>query len=49
MQTLEAYIEITQDCKTEEDLFRQFDIFVGSYGVDVSTYHCPSSYKMAQT
>ena len=39
MQTLEAYIEITQDCKTEEDLFRQFDIFVGSYGVDVSTYH----------
>ena len=39
MQTLEAYIETTQDCKTEENLFRQFDIFVGSYGVDVSTYH----------
>lgn len=39
MQTLEAYIETTQDCKTEENLFRQFDIYVGSYGVDVSTYH----------
>ncbi len=39
MRSLEKYIEITQHCETEEDLFRQFDIFVGSYGVDVSTYH----------
>jgi DNA-binding CsgD family transcriptional regulator len=39
MQTLETYIEATQACSSEEDLFRQFDIFVGSYGVDVSSYH----------
>ena len=39
MRSLEKYIETTQHCETEEDLFRQFDIFVGSYGVDVSTYH----------
>lgn len=39
MQTLETYIEATQACATEEELFRQFDIFVGSYGVDVSSYH----------
>lgn len=39
MLTLEKYIETTQVCETEEELFRQFDIFVGSYGVDVSSYH----------
>jgi len=39
MQTLEDYIERTQACGSEEELFRQFDIFVGSYGVDVSSYH----------
>ncbi len=39
MPSLEDYIETTQNCTTEEGLFRQFDIFVGSYGVDVSTYH----------
>lgn len=39
MQTLENYIETTQNCETEENLFRHFDIFVGSYGVDVSSYH----------
>lgn len=42
MQTLESYIEATQACETEEDLFRRFDIFVGSYGVDVSSYHIVS-------
>ena len=39
MQTLEDYIERTQACGSEEELFRQFDMFVGSYGVDVSSYH----------
>lgn len=39
MLTLEGYIERTQACETEEDLFRQFDIFVGSFGIDVSSYH----------
>lgn len=39
MQTLETYIEVTQNCETEEALFRQFDIFVASYGADVSSYH----------
>lgn len=39
MGQLKAYIEATQRCETEEDLFRQFDIFVGRYGVDVSSYH----------
>ncbi len=39
MQTLEVYIERTQACETEEELFRQFDIFVGGYGIDVSSYH----------
>lgn len=42
MHTLERYIETTQACETEEDLFRQFDIFVGSFGVDVSSYHIVS-------
>ncbi len=39
MAQLEDYIAETQDCATEEALFRQFDIFVGRYGVDVSSYH----------
>ena len=39
MLTLEGYIERTQACTSEEELFRQFDIFVGSYSVDVSSYH----------
>jgi len=39
MQSLENYIERTQACESEEQLFRQFDIFVGRYGVDVSSYH----------
>lgn len=39
MQTLEDYIEQTQGCGSEEALFRQFDIFIGSHGVDVSSYH----------
>lgn len=39
MLTLESYIEHTQACETEEALFRQFDIFVGSFGIDVSSYH----------
>ena len=39
MPSLENYIETTQNCETEEALFRQFDIYVGSFGFDVSTYH----------
>ena len=39
MHSLEEYIERTQACRTEEELFKQFDIFVGSYGIDVSSYH----------
>jgi len=39
MQTLEDFIERTQTCGSEEGLFRRFDIFVRSYGIDVSSYH----------
>lgn len=39
MRSLDGYIEISIACETEEALFRQFDIFVGQYGIDVSSYH----------
>ena len=39
MASLEEYIEHTQACTSVDALFRYFDIFVGSYGVDVSSYH----------
>lgn len=42
MASLEEYIERTQDSKTADDLFQQFDIFVGQFGVDVSSYHIVS-------
>lgn len=42
MASLEDYIERTQKCISVDDLFRQFDIFVGRYGVDVSSYHIVS-------
>lgn len=42
MTSLEDYIERTQACISVDDLFRQFDIFVGQYGVDVSSYHIVS-------
>lgn len=36
--TLESYIEHTQACETEEDLFRQFDLFADDYGIDTCVY-----------
>ncbi|MEO1643134.1 MAG: autoinducer binding domain-containing protein [Pseudomonadota bacterium] len=42
MTSLEDYIERTQACISVDDLFRQFDIFVGQFGVDVSSYHIVS-------
>ncbi len=39
MISLEEFIDTTQACSDDETLFRQFDIFVGAYGVDVSSYH----------
>ncbi len=39
MRTLEDYIERTQACRSEDELFRQFDSFVRSYAIDVSSYH----------
>lgn len=39
MQTLEDYIERTQACDSEEELFRQFDAYIKYYGFDFSSYH----------
>lgn len=39
MHSLEAYIKATLACRTEEELSRQFDTFVSSYGIDVCSYH----------
>lgn len=36
--TLESYIERTQACETEDDLFRQFDVFVDNYGINICAY-----------
>lgn len=38
MQTLEGFIERTQACETEEDLFRAFDRFVSNYGINYGAY-----------
>lgn len=38
-QSLQEFIEKSQDAATEEALFNTFDLFAGSYGVDVTSYH----------
>lgn len=38
MQTLESYIERTLACETEDDLFRQFDLYLDNYGIDTCIY-----------
>lgn len=38
MQTLEGFIERTQACETEDDLFRAFDAFVASFGIKYCAY-----------
>lgn len=47
MPSLESYLDATEACEDEEALFRQFDIFVGSYGVDVSSYHIVAEHLRA--
>lgn len=38
MQSLEGFIERTQACETEQDLFREFDDFIRAYGLSHSAY-----------
>lgn len=38
MQTLEGFIERTQACETEDDLFRAFDRFVADFGIKYGAY-----------
>ncbi|MEL6244594.1 MAG: LuxR family transcriptional regulator [Pseudomonadota bacterium] len=41
-QSLQSYIEASQAAETETTLFHAFDLFAGSYGVDVTSYHIVS-------
>ncbi len=38
MQSLEGFIERTQACETEQDLFREFDEFIRAFGLSHSAY-----------
>lgn len=38
MQTVEGFIERTQSCESERDLFRAFDTFTREYGLSHSAY-----------
>ncbi|MEL7128972.1 MAG: LuxR family transcriptional regulator [Pseudomonadota bacterium] len=38
-QSLAQFIERTTTIRSVDELFAQFDIFTGAYGVDVSSYH----------
>ena len=37
--TIEQFIHRTEKTKSTDTLFREFDMFVGSFGIDVSSYH----------
>jgi len=38
-QTIEQFVQKTEKTKNVLTLFREFDLFVGSFGIDVSSYH----------
>ena len=38
-QSIEQLVQKTEKSKNVATLFREFDLFVGSYGIDVSSYH----------
>lgn len=38
-QTIEQFVEKTENLKNVAALFREFDLFVGRFGIDVSSYH----------
>lgn len=39
LQSIEQFVQKTEHVKNVAALFREFDVFVGSYGIDVSSYH----------
>ena len=38
-QTIEQFVHRTETASNVASLFREFDVFVGSFGIDVSSYH----------
>ena len=38
-QSIEEFVKKTEGTNSVARLFREFDLFVGSYGIDVSSYH----------
>lgn len=47
MQTLEIYIEHTQSCESEDELFRAFDQFMAEHGIRYSAYFIMSKQMRA--
>lgn len=47
MQSVEDYIERTEACETEADLFRLFDDFVLAYGVTINSYNIIAEHLQA--
>ena len=47
MLTLEDYINGTQACETERDLFRLFDEFVSAFGITISSYNIIAEHLQA--